>query len=411
LVQYGHFSLLGIGTIAIIEIIVLYSNNTLITGRREIADKLSNGDNNDVFIHLTNHSKIDLRILLIDDIPDHFQARDVQFRTTLRGKEDALVSYILRPTLLGSYNFGNINVFCATILQFIRRKVTIQNEQNVMVYPSLIQLKKYEFLAVSNNLQQVGIKKIRKINQSTDFEHIREYVPGDNYKVINWKASARSNKLMINQYQDERAQEVYCILNMGRTMKMPFEGLSLLDYAVNSSLVMASTALNKGDKAGVITFNNQVRGVLKAKRNNSQLNNVLAQLYNVETSFQEADYERLYINVKEIVKKRSLIFLYTNLEGIESLYSSIKFLRRIAKKHALVVVFFTNNEIKKLAHEQGNSLSDIYVQTIARKLEHDKEQVVLELKKNGIFSVLTDPENLTVNSVNKYLELKARGII
>src|SRR5690606_40532545 len=121
----------------------------------------------------------------------------------------------------------------------------VSQNKTVPVYPSFRQMRKYELPAISNRLTEFGIKKIRRIGQNREFEQIKEYVVGDDYRTINWKATARRGTLMVNTYQDERAQQVYAVIDKGRTMKMPFEGMTLLDYDINASLVISNIAIRK----------------------------------------------------------------------------------------------------------------------------------------------------------------------
>ena len=164
------------------------------------------------------------------------------------------ISYFLRPVKRGEYSFGAVNVFASSPIGLVSRRYQFSQNKMVPVYPSYIQMRKYELLAISNRLTDTGIKKIRRVGQHTEFERIREYVPGDDYRTINWKASARKSHLMVNNYQDERSQQVYALIDKGRAMQMPFNGMSLLDYAINASLVISNIAIKKSDKAVLITF-------------------------------------------------------------------------------------------------------------------------------------------------------------
>jgi uncharacterized protein (DUF58 family) len=239
-----------------------------------------------------------------------------------------------------------------------------------------------------------------------EFEQIKEYVPGDDYRTVNWKATARKGSLMTNNYTDERSQQIYCAVNKGRVMKMPFDGMSLLDYAVNASLVLSNVALGKQDKAGLITFAENLDTFLPADKKPTQMNLVLEALYKQRTRFLESDFEKLFSVIRNRITHRSLIILFTNFESLESLQREMSSLKRIAKYHLLVVVFFENTELKKLQEVHAATMEDIYIKTIAEKFAFEKKLMVKELIANGIISILTTPENLTVNTINKYLELK-----
>jgi uncharacterized protein (DUF58 family) len=244
-----------------------------------------------------------------------------------------------------------------------------------------------------------------------EFEQIKEYVSGDDIRTINWKATAKKNQLMVNQFQDEKSQNVYMAIDKGRVMKMPFNGLSLLDYAINSTLVLSNVILKKQDKAGMFTFSKRVENRVAAERRTSQMQKVLETLYNVKTDFFESDYGRLYADIKRNITQRSLIILYTNFETLDGLNRQLPYLKGIAKSHLLVVVFFENTELDEFVHKKAGNVQEIYDQVIAEKFAFEKRLIVNELRKYGIYSVLTKPENLTIESINKYLEIKARGIL
>lgn len=216
---------------------------------------------------------------------------------------------------------------------------------------------------------------------------------------------------MVNQYQDERSQQVYSVIDKGRVMQMPFEGLSLLDYAINSSLVISNIALKKGDKAGIVTFQQKVNSILPASSRNMQLNLILEHLYKQKTGYKESDYSKLYIALKRKVTQRSLVLLYTNFESLSALKRQLPFLKRIKQQHLLVCIFFQNTEVEKVIHRKAEDLEEVYTKGIAEQLAFEKKLIVKELQANGIHTILTQPKELSVNTINKYLELKSRGLI
>lgn len=244
-----------------------------------------------------------------------------------------------------------------------------------------------------------------------EFEQIKDYILGDDLRTINWKATAKKNTLMVNQFQDEKSQPIYSVIDKGRVMKMPFEGLSLLDYAINATLVISSIALKKHDKAGMLSFSKKVENVVVAQRRSSQMHLILESLYNIKTDYFESDFSRLYANIKRNITQRSLILLYTNFETIDSLNRQLSYLKAIAKNHLIVVIFFKNTELNSIVNEKAQTIQQVYDKVIAEKFAFEKRLIVQELKKYGIYSILTTPENLTINTINKYLEIKSRGLL
>jgi uncharacterized protein (DUF58 family) len=397
--------------LCLIDILILYNRRIRISGKRVTAPVLSLGDENPVYIFLVNLSGTKLWADVIDELPEQFQVRDFNFSVILPPLGRHSHRYVLRPLSRGEYRFGKIHVYLATGLGIIRRRISSGGETSIPVYPSIIQMKKYELKTFARTATEYGVKKVRRIGHSYEFEHIKQYQRGDDYRSVNWKATGRRAQLMVNQYEDEKSQQVYCIIDKSRVMHMPFHGLSLFDYAVNASLVISNIVLSKQDKAGLITFADKPKALLKADRNRTQLKKILESLYNEREGSVEASYESLYMAVRKLVNSRSLLFLYTNFESSYALQRVLPQLRRMNDQHVLVVVFFENTEISADPSSEVKTLEEIYTQITAETYTLSKVQIAQQLKQYGIFSILTRPENLTVNTINKYLELKSRGMI
>ena len=395
----------------LVDGIMLYRPKKGIFARREAPERLSNGDENPLSIYLENHYDFPVQIQIIDEIPFQFQKRDLMFRTALQSAETQILEYTLRPTKRGEYSFGAVNVYVKSPIRLLKRRYQFSQDKMVIVYPSFLQLRAYELMAISNRLTELGVKKIQKIGQSQEFEQIRQYVQGDDVRNINWKATARRNDLMVNAFQEEKSQNVYCLIDKGRVMQMPFDGLSLLDYAINATLVLSNIAIYKQDKAGVITFSDRMGQVLLADRKAGQMTKILDVLYKQKTRFLETDYEALYVHTKTYIRQRSLFLLFTNFETVTSMRRQLPYFRKLAKNHLLIIVFFENTELRALLDKPVNTTEKIYLKTIAEKYFYEKQQIIKELGQFGIQALLTAPQNLTVNTVNKYLELKSRGMI
>jgi len=394
----------------LIDSILLFKQNGL-EAKRLLPEKLSNGDDNPIEITLKNTYNYKVKLKLIDEMPFQYQKRDFEIDTQLDKLTDKKITYTLRPLERGEYHFGNLNVYVTSPVGLLTRRFQFGNNAMVPNYPSFLQLKKYMLLAFSNKIFEFGLKKIRRIGHTMEFEQIKEYVQGDDIRNINWKATAKRSQLMVNQFQDERSQPIYSVIDKGRAMKMPFNGLSLLDYAINATLVISNVALKKQDKAGMFAFSRKVDNKVVAERRPSQMNQIMETLYNLDTDFSESDFSRLYIDVKRSLNQRSLLLLYTNFETLDALHRQLPYLQAIAKHHVLVVIFFENTELDKLTQKESRNTFEIFEKTIAEKFVYEKKLIINELQKHGIQSILTAPEDLTLNTINKYLEIKARGLI
>lgn len=395
----------------IADTVILFINKKGIHAYRSSPNRLSNGDDNEIKIILENNYSFDINCEIIDEIPFEFQIRDLLFNVSVEQGAVKVFNYTLRPVKRGEYNFGSTNIYVKSPIGFVKRKFSFEGTKIIPVYPSYLQMRKYELMAISDRLTEAGVKRIHRIGHSMEFDHIKEYVRGDDYRTINWKATARKAQLMVNHFDDEKSQQVYSVIDIGRVMKMPFNGLSLLDYAINSSLVISSIAILKQDKAGIITFSNKVSKILPADRQSRQMENILEILYNQKTDFLESDFEILTSMILTKINHRSLILLYTNFESLNALQRQLAYLRRLSQTHLVIVIFFINTELFSLIDKTVDNVEDIYKKTIAEKFAFEKRLIVKELARYSIQSILTTPQNLSVNTINKYLELKARGLI
>ena len=400
-----------IGVLFMTDLILLYSAKNRITARRILPDKFSNSDPNPVSITVANYYPFTIGLDIIDELPVQFQKRDFSHTSNIKINGIYDFEYTVRPVERGEYLFGNLNIYVSSQLRVIKRKYQFQKAQMVMVYPSFIQMQKYDFLAIGNHLTELGLKKIRRIGHTSEFEQIKEYVRGDDFRTINWKATAKYAQLMVNQYQDEKSQPVYSIIDTGRVMKMPFNGLKLLDYAINATLAFSNVALKKQDKVGMLSFSKSIETFLPAVHKLTYLNTILQNLYSINTRFSDSDYGLLYAQIKRKITHRSLFLLYTNFEHISGLKRQMPYLQAIAKKHLLVVIIFENTELDVLIQSKAENLQALYHKTIAEKFAFEKRLMLKELQKHGIQSILTTPEKLTISTINKYLEIKARGLL
>ncbi len=395
-----------------LDVFLLYRSNIQLTCERVLPKLFNLGDENSVQLFVENKSSLPLTLKVLDELPIQFQIRDFEQEIHLAAGAEKRLTYALRPVKRGAYDFGESHLFIRSNFGLIERRLSFNKApMQVPVYPSIQQMKNMELIAFNRTTTAQGIKRIRRIGHSYEFEQIKNYVRGDDYRSINWKASSRRNNLMVNQYEDERAQQVYCIIDKSRVMRMPFNELSLIDYAINSSLVISNIALQKYDKAGLITFSDKLGATIKADSKPTQLNKILTALYKEKERLLEANYELLYYASRKLISGRSLMLLFTNFESSYALERVLPVLRKINRMHLLVVVFFENTEIRDFANQTTETIEDIYHQTIAEKFLVEKAQMVQKLRQYGIQAVLTKPEDLSVNTVNKYLELKSRGLI
>lgn len=411
LMVVAHGLLIVLFLLFMIDFLLLFNQKNAVQAQRILPEKLSNGDQNSIKIDLKNNYPFTIKTKIIDEIPFQFQKRDFLILRTIQPKKNVLFEYVLEPKQRGEYSFGSLNIFANSPLNLVSRRFTFQKDALLPSYPSFLHLRKYELMALQNEFLLGGIKKIRKLGHTIEFEQIKEYVPGDDVRTINWRATGKRNQLMVNQFQDEKSQRIFMIIDKGRTMQMPFNGLSLLDYSINATLALSHIILKKSDRAGMMTFSKTAENKVAADNKSGQLKKISQALYNIQTNFFESDFSRLYQEVKFTVGQRSLILLFTNFETLDAVKRQMKYLRGIAKNHLLVIIFFKNGELQHLIQKKPGNMQEIYDQIIAEKFEYEKKLIIQELKKYGIHTVYTLPENLNIEVINTYLEIKARGIL
>ncbi len=413
LLWVGRLGALALAAAVVADVAMLWGTRGGVRAGRDVPDKLSMGDENEVRVDLVNDYPFRVEARVLDEVPVQFQERGAGRTLRLDAGGEARLSYTLRPTQRGAYDFGVLNVYAATPLGLVLRRFRAAAGGEAVVYPSILQMQRYAFLATTDRLAEAGVKKVRRLGHTMEFDQIRPYVPGDDRRSVNWKATARRStgrtQLMVNTYQEERAQPVVAALDMGRTMRSPFDGLTLLDHAVNASLVLLNTALLKHDKAGLVTFDREVRTFLLPDRRRGQLPAILDALYRLDPGFTDPSYEDLYATLRQRLRQRSLVLLFTNLDTRAGLERQLPYLRQIARTHRLVVVLFENTGIRDLLAMRAERLEDVYVKTVAEGLAMETREIARTLERHGIGALLTRPETLTVDAVNRYLQIKARG--
>lgn len=394
--------------LCLIDYALLFFTKGQMTGQRQMPVRMNLGDNNPVQLDLYNSYPFKAGLWIIDELPEQLQERQFSIKTQIASATQTTERYALRPVSRGEYHFDRLLCYVNSPIGLIRRRWVIATAATVKVYPSVKYLRQYQLLAQSDHNQFPGIKKIRRLGHSMEFEQIKEYVNGDDIRSINWKATARRDHLMVNHYADARSQPVYCIIDKGRSMKMPFDGLSLLDYSINAALIFLHVALMKQDRAGLITFASKLHELIPAERTSLQMHRLHETLYRQATNFEDSNFEALSSGISRKITQRSFLLFFTNFETMIALERQLPYLRQLASRHLICVVIFQNTLLQDIHESHPDSMEGIYIKTIANRFQFEKKQIEKELRRYGILSLLTTPQALNVDIVNKYLELKAR---
>ena len=308
-------SLLYNGLLSVLFITDLFvtSGKKRLEVSRECEEKLSLGAINPIVIRIRNNTRHLLKITFRDDVPEGIKVQNPMVNLIAPPHLDSMVQYNVIPVKRGQFIFGDISARYTGVLGLCTRTVRFPCEHAYKVYPNLRDLRRLSLAAINKSQLIYGFRKTRAYSAGTEFESLREYNRDDDYRKINWMATARENKLIVNNYQPERNQQVFIILDSSRVMNSEINSIKKLDYAVNSAFLLANTAVKKGDSTGLMVFDSTVRRFIKPGKGSSQFQLIAEQLYNIEENLVTADYTGalLYLNGRQ--NKRSLLCIFTDL--------------------------------------------------------------------------------------------------
>ena len=367
---------------------------------------------NTVLLQFKNVTNFDFYTDIIEELPEQFQIRQWQKSTKITANEISSFSYPVYPKVRGNYIWRNCHLLSKlSLYSLVIRKDSYDFNQEIACYPSFDQFNRLPIKAMVSQFTDSNEKVVQRIGQSLEFEQIKEYANGDDYRHINWKASAKRGHMMVNQYQDERSQDIYCLLDMGRCMKMPFEGQTLLDYAINGVLALSKAIIDMQDKAGLIDFSANKCGLIPAKKDLKQFVKINDALFNLDTQFLESDFEKLYKFVRLKVKQRSLLVIFTNFDSVNAMHRQLPYLKSLARHHLLLVIFFENTELSQDITNQAANIKEIYSKTIGYNMLIQNKLISQELQKFGIQSLMVKPQKLSIEVINSYLNIKRKSLL
>lgn len=412
MLELGKLLLILFCIVLLAETVLLYQRKSIVDISRVVPKSLSNGDENTIKLLVKNKLSIKLLLRIKEDLPDQLQDFTWHRTITQKGRSSTEVSYVIKPSERGVYAWYNVYAHAEIPkIGLVSRRMMFDHFDEVPCLPSYMQFGAFRISALVSQQKEMDTTHIRKLGQSMEFEQIKNYNPGDDFRHINWKASAKQGKLMLNQYQDERSQSIYCIIDGGRTMKTQHNGQSLQDYAINASVGLSKAILQMKDKVGMINFYTDHCDLLKPSASPAQFRKINEMLFNIKTEDTDASMEVLYKFSRNQIKNRSLLILFTHFDNTESVKRNIPYLRAMGRFHLVLIVFFENDELQTFADTPAEKLTDIYSSTIAREQVYQQKVLARELNKYGIITIITSPDKLTISVVNQYLEIKRKQMI
>jgi uncharacterized protein (DUF58 family) len=361
---------------------------------------------NELFFFVKNSSKHVLFVQAKDERVRHFEILhrdDLSHWVTLR--EEIKFSYDVVPSKRGSFLFEKIYLRWTGILGLCQKYASFRCPAQYKVYPNVRDLSKFRLMLQKNRLLPHGDKNIKNYGMGYEFESLRPYVDGDDYRKINWCATSRENKLIVNQYQIERNQPVYILLDIGRPMSYTVGGYKKLDYAINAALILSDIVNQAGDKAGLMVFDSAVRSHIAPGQGAVHRNNLMETLYHVADNRSTADYGGAFRALCDKQKRRSLIFIFTDFELPEEARELISYISLLKKRHMPIVVFMENENLNLMSEMQIRKKYDRYLRDTAREFQSERRDIFRSLSAMGIPNVESKAENFAVAAVNRYIQL------
>jgi len=373
--------------------------------------KLSLGAENPIHLQVRNRSRFKAEFWLRDEAPEAFriETRVLNGSAAPRGVWEGV--YHVHPLRRGDYRFGNLTLRWRCPMGLVLRQARIQAEERVKVYPNLLDIRRYDLLLHRNRLQEMGLRHTRMFGEGTEFERLREYLPDDEYRRINWKATARRAKPVTVEYQTERSQNIVTVMDTGRMMQSPVDEIAKLDYVVNAVLFLAYVATGKGDRLGMMTFADDVQHYLSPHQGRGQFYRMLEVLYAVEAQPVEPNYDKAltYLALKQ--RRRALVVIFTDLTGGLSLNSLIAQVSLLARHSLPLVVTISDPDVHGAARQTPKSSLAVYQRAMAVQVLDERRIVLDILRKRGVMTLDVPANQLSMAVVNRYLELKGKTLL
>ncbi len=376
--------------------------------RRVHEPRLSLGAENPIRLEVHNRSLRPLQFQLRDEAPEQFQIETRILDGQVNPRETWLGQYHVRPLRRGDYHFGDLHLRWRSPLGLLFRQGRVPAAEQVKVFPNLLDVRRYDLLLRRNRLQEMGLRHSRMFGEGTEFERMREYLPDDEFRRINWKASARRHRPVTMEYQTERSQNVIAVIDCGRMMQSPVAEIAKLDYVVNASLFLAYVATGKGDRVGMMTFADSVMHYLSPKQGRGQFYRMLELLYAVEPQPVEPDYGRAmaYLAVKQ--RRRSLVIVFTDLSSGTSMNALVAQVSLLARSNLTLVVTISDPDVYSAARQKPQTSQNVYERAAAAQLLDERRITLETLQRRGVLTLDVPANQLSIAVINRYLELKGR---
>lgn len=400
----------GLLVLGLVDFIITPKPKSLILSRQH-EEKLSLGQENIIFIRIKNRSRSSLKISIKDEYPYQFKIDKEVLTLEVPPSEEKKVHYTLVPTSRGDYEFGAIFYRYPGVLGLIIRQSKLKTKDSIKIYPDLLKVVRYEFLLRRNHLLHSGFKVSRLKGKGLEFESLRNYLPDDDYRFINWKVTARKREPITQEYRAERRQDILILIDCGRMMVSKVNSLSKLDHSINAALMLGGVGIREGDRVGLLAFSKDIFEYLPPKEGKGQLKKIVEALYNIKPELTEPDYKKAFRLLYLRNRKRSLLIIFTDLTDIQVSSLLLSYLSVLASQHLLLIITIEDPQLRRVSEILPSIPEEAHQKAQACEILIRRQEALNRLKKAGVLVLETRTEDLSVALVNKYLEIKGRNLL
>jgi len=380
-----------------------------LTIERRVSQKLSIGRDNRVEIAVSNNSHRPLKLEIIDEFPVEFAGNGRNIGLEIAQRTSKSFSYMVKPARRGCYYFNKTVVRFRGLLELVIFQREYGETSRVEVYPDISSISRFELRMKRGQHAEAGLTTERRRGLGSNFESLREYVSGDEFRRIDWKASARKNKLITREFQSEVNQSVLVVLDCSRSMGAVVDDLTLLDHAVNSALILGYQVMKKGDKIGLLAFSDKPQIFLPPGRGKAHFYNFLRQLYAINANRVEPDYESVLRAISSTRLRRSLLMIITDLTSGEAVQKMLDAVPLVSRKHLTVVVSVLDPKLREIADAVPENVDAVYDKVVARNMIERVAGLGKHIEKIGIATMLITPQQLNSSLLSHYLQVKLRS--
>lgn len=364
-----------------------------------------------VSLLVSNHSTRPVVMQVRDGVPEELRAEPDEFQLAIQGRSRATLRYVLRPSRRGAFSIAATHLRVASRLGFWSRLLECPAETSLHVYPDMQQLAQYALLARTNRLSLLGVRRTRRIGQDQDFERLREFAIDDNYRHIDWRATARRQKLTVKDFQATQSQRVVFLIDCGRMMVNEAAGLSLLDHALNAMLMLSYVALRQNDAVGLLCFSDEIHGFVPPRGGMAQMNRLLHACYDRFPRLVESRYDQAFRYVAAHCRKRSLVVLITNVIDEVNANQVDRYLSNLVGRHLPLGVLLRDRRLFAAADAEEPHDDALWRAAAAADILLWRRQVLADMQAKGVLALDAFPEEMTAPLVNRYLQVKARHLL